>query len=246
MWSRLCAAALIVVEAAWAASATAQALPPGFIYLRDADPSIAQDIRYAGAHNFVGRPLPGYDTAECVLRDIAAHALLAVQVELVAQGLGLKVYDCYRPARAVQEMVRWARAGASDRTDQHFYPHVPRGALVRQGYIGAHSAHSTGLAVDVTLIGRPATMPARASGPCGGPPDDSLDMGTSFDCFDPQSYSTNAVIGAAATRLRALLIALMERHGFVNYRREWWHFTFSDRPIGAAAFDFPIVARPVQ
>jgi D-alanyl-D-alanine dipeptidase len=245
MLSRLGVAALIAI-ATLGSPAAGQALPPGFVYLRDIDSSIAQDIRYAGPNNFIGRALSGYDAAECVLRDVAARALAAVQVALVARGLGLKLYDCYRPQRAVHEMVHWARALGSSLTDEHFYPRVPRSGLLAQGYIAEHSSHSTGLAVDATLMAQSTTTIGSAGGPCSGPADDSLDMGTSFDCFDPRSYSADAAIGVEPKRRRALLIAAMKRHGFANYRHEWWHFTFFDRLAGPASFDFPIVARPAR
>ena len=58
-------------------------LAPGFVYLRDVEPGIIQDMRYATRDNFVGRPLPGYDAGECVLRREAALALRHVQADLV-------------------------------------------------------------------------------------------------------------------------------------------------------------------
>ena len=241
---RLWAMALTVAGTIGASHSFGQVLPPGFVYLQDVDPTIAQDIRYAGPDNFTGHRLPGYEAAECVLQEAAARALAVAQSDLNARGLGLKVYDCYRPIRAVQQMVRWATA--PDGTDERFYPNIPRSSLVAQGYIAARSTHSTGLAVDATLVLASATTMGRASGPCSGPADDSLDMGTSFDCFDPLSRSDNPAIGAEPKRRRALLIGAMKRHNFANYRREWWHFTFPGGPSSAAAFDFPIVARPAR
>jgi D-alanyl-D-alanine dipeptidase len=227
--------------------AAAEGLPAGFVYLRDIDPSIAQDIRYAGPENFTEQALPGYDATECVLREPGARALAAVQADLAAQGLGLKVYDCYRPARAVQAMVEWASADKSDVTDQRFFPNVPKGALVAQGYIAAHSTHSTGLAVDVTLVARNTSRSTPPpSGPCRGPADDSLDMGTTYDCFDPVSHTSAQAIGAEARQHRALLVAAMQRHGFVNYHREWWHFSYSRTGSASGTFDFPIVARSAR
>jgi D-alanyl-D-alanine dipeptidase len=124
------AALLLSASALRLDSAAAQALPAGFVYLRDIEPTIAQDIRYAGSDNFTGQALPGYDAAECVLREPSARALAAVQADLAAQGLGLKVYDCYRPARAVQAIVEWASADKSDVTDQRFFPNIRKSALV--------------------------------------------------------------------------------------------------------------------
>ena len=237
---------LVLITRTLTPSAVAQALPPGFIYLRDVDSTIEQDIRYAGPENFVGHALPGYEAAECVLREPAARALAAVQADLRAQGLGLKVYDCYRPARAVRRMVGWAGDGASDRTDEHFFPQIAKGALLARGYIATNSTHSTGLAVDLTLVARRAPPETRTlGGPCHGPRDDSLEMGTTFDCFDPIARTGNSAIGALARQHRTLLVAAMQRRGFANYHREWWHFSF---PGGRAsrAFDFPIVTRPAR
>ena len=83
-------------------------LPSGFVYLRDVDPSIRQDIRYATSHNFIGRPIRGYQAGECILTRPAATALSKVQKELLQSGLSLKVYDCYRPQMAVDEFIAWS------------------------------------------------------------------------------------------------------------------------------------------
>ena len=238
-------AVLTIIGLMSAVPALAQGLPPGFVYLRDLDPTIEQDIRYAGPDNFAGHALPGYEAAECVLREPAARALAAVQADLQAQGLGLKVYDCYRPVRAVRAMVNWAAEGASAGTDERFFPHIAKNALLARGYIAARSTHSTGLAVDLTLVAHGAPAATRMPlGPCRRPADDGLEMGTTFDCFDPMAHTANPWIGGAARRHRALLLGAVQRRGFVNYRREWWHFSFPAGGAASSAFDFPIVARP--
>jgi D-alanyl-D-alanine dipeptidase len=255
-------------------AAAAERLPEGFVYLRDVAPSIAQDMRYAGADNFTGRPLPGYGAPECVLRRDVAEALRSVQADLEKQSLGLKVYDCYRPTRAVRAFARWAQ-GADDGATKRFYPTLEKRMLFALGYIAAHSVHSTGSAVDLTLIELAAspTVRSRASGnpgqqtqalpaasgsplargrtenqygPCTGPkaecaPDNSLDMGTGFDCFDTRSYTASAAITAEQRRQRATLLAAMRARGFHNYFREWWHFSFG--PRGGPGYDFPIEGR---
>jgi D-alanyl-D-alanine dipeptidase len=232
------------------AAALAGGLPPGLVYLRDIEPSIAQDMRYAGFNNFTGRPLPGYDAAECVLRREAAEALARVQADLAEQNLALKVYDCYRPTRAVAAFARWAKSADDDAT-KRFYPALDKSRLFADGYIAVHSAHSTGIAVDLTLVARdvaPAPpFDAHAThGPCTGPvaqraPDNSLDMGTGFDCFDDNSLTASSAIAPAQARLRGVLVAAMRKRGFHNYFREWWHFSFGPRP--AQAYDFPIAPR---
>ena len=238
------------------AQATAQgALPGGLVYLRDVDPSIVQDIRYAGSNNFTGRPLPGYDAPECILRRDAAAALARVQVDLAATGLGLKVFDCYRPTRAVRAMAQWADDGRDASATKRFFPRLPKNRLFALGYIAAHSQHSTGTAIDLTLIERtrgdtPAFDPTAAYGPCTAPvakraPDSSIDMGTGYDCLDVLSHTANPAIDAEQRRWRNLLVAAMAKRGFTNYRREWWHFGYGS-PTSAAPYDVPIRPRAAK
>jgi zinc D-Ala-D-Ala dipeptidase len=236
----------------------AERLPEGFVYLRDVDAGIAQNMRYAGPDNFTGRPLPGYDAPECVLRREVAEALSHVQADLARENLSLKVYDCYRPTRAVRAFARWAQepenAGARAAPTQHFFPSLTKRDLFASGYIAAHSAHSTGTAVDLTLIKRPAVPtppfdPAERYGPCNAPaaqraPDNGIDMGTGFDCFDAKSHTASAAITPEQKRSRGLLVAAMQAHGFHNYFREWWHFSFG--PRRAQAYDFAIVPREAR
>jgi D-alanyl-D-alanine dipeptidase len=164
------------------------ALPDGFVYLRDVAPSIAQDIRYATPDNFTGRPLPGYGAAECILKREVAQALARVQADLArhahdpekwapvfgkdhARGirLGLKVYDCYRPARAVAAMWRWSQ-DASSGGDKRFYPNLAKRELFARGFISAQSRHSSGIAVDVTLVALASAQSSSAHSRASGNP----------------------------------------------------------------------------
>ena len=250
---RGCRAAII--SAAFAAlgagpAATQNALPPGFVYLRDIDPTIAQDIRYAGFDNFVGRPLPGYEAPECILRQDTAAALKRVQADIAASGLSLKVYDCYRPLRAVQAMAAWANDGRPETTTKRFFPKLHKSTLFGMGYISSQSKHSSGNTVDLTLIARmgaPAAAfdPRAAYGPCTAPaearsPDNSVDMGTGFDCFDTASYTASTLVGAEQRRQRKMLIDAMRKQGFRNYFREWWHFSYS---ASGGSYNFSIRSR---
>jgi len=210
-------------------------LPAGFVHLRDIDPSIVQDIRYATTDNFTGRPVAGYEAGECILLREAAEALRLVQSDLEPRGLSLNVYDCYRPVRAVNAFMRWVQEAAEPR-DARFWPRTARGDLVKLGYIAAHSIHSTGAAVDVTLAPRASRRAAvisstAAPGPCNAAGADrgsgnSLDMGTSFDCFDPMSNTASGEITQEQRENRGLLVAVMTARKFKNYAREWWHFTY--------------------
>ena len=164
----ICLAILTLLPGA----AAAGKLPPGFVYLRDVAPSIVQEMRYATPDNFTARPLPGYQAGECVLRRDVAEALARVQAALAPQHLSLKVYDCYRPTRAVRAFWRWSQSH-DRRGNKRFYPHVPKSELFARGYIATHSRHSAGTAVDLTLVPRPSTARSRARGNPGPQPQTS-------------------------------------------------------------------------
>jgi len=232
------------------AAASDRALPAGFVYLRDVAPAILQDLKYAGPDNFTGAKLPGYDAPECVLREPVARALARVQADLEPQGFSLKVYDCYRPVRAVQAMRAWAEDGKPEAPTKRFFPRVHKTELFALQYIATRSNHSRGTAVDLTLVPlpRPSVPPFDPSanyGSCIGPaaeraPDDTIDMGTGFDCLDARSHTAAPDIAAEAKRARTMLVKTMERQGFGNYRREWWHFDYA---ADGGAYDFPIAPR---
>lgn len=253
LWACILAALLLCLALGRAAAQSG--LPPGFVYLRDVDPTIVQDIRYAGSNNFVGRPLAGYGAAECVLRRDVALALKQVQADLAASGRGLKVYDCYRPAQAVRTMVQWARDGVPAGASQRFFPRLPKTALFASGYLASVSRHSTGTAIDLTLVDAgdaPVASPAAFDplaryGPCTAPaaaraPEGSLDMGTGYDCLDVMSYTRSPGVNAEQRARRAALVAAMAKRGFVNYFREWWHFAYA-RTGPLAYYDVPIRPR---
>lgn len=184
--------------AAQALAGKAESLPVGFVYLRNIDPTIIQDIRYATPINFTGKKVPGYMAGECVLLREVAVALKTVQDELRHNSLSIKVYDCYRPQSAVTAFLGWAKNPNAKGVDR-FFPRTPHTDLVKLGYIAAVSSHSKGTAVDLTILPMPRKLiaPIEASktyGSCIAPqaerePDESVDMGTSFDCFDPNSHN---------------------------------------------------------
>jgi zinc D-Ala-D-Ala dipeptidase len=243
-------AAVLLAAMAFVAPAVAQTLPADFVYLRDIDPSILQDIRYAGANNFMGRPIKGYDAAECVVKRAVGLALQKVQRELAVQHLSLKMLDCYRPARAVADMVAWSQNGQETPAERRYNPAFAKQDLFRLGYIATHSQHSTGAALDLTLVDLNADNSAtfdsaRNYADCTAPaaqraPEGSVDMGTGYDCSDPKGHTAAASITQAQRRRRQLLVAAMARQGFVNYAQEWWHFSLPS--AGREAYDFPIQA----
>jgi zinc D-Ala-D-Ala dipeptidase len=229
-------------------AAGAQTLPGGFVFLRDIDPSIIQDIRYAGPNNFVGRPLRGYDAAECVVKREVGLMLRSVQRELALQGLSLKMLDCYRPARASHDMVVWARNGRETPAERRYNPAFSKADLFRLGYIAERSGHSTGAALDLTLVDLKADNsavfdPAKTYADCTAPetaraPEGSVDMGTGYDCSDLKAHTAARSITSAQRRWRNVLVAAMAKQGFVNYSKEWWHFSLPG--VAGPAHDFPI------
>lgn len=215
-------------------------VPSGFVRLAEIEATIREEIRYAGNDNFLGRPLSGYDAASCILTREAARGLAKAQAIARQQRLSLVVFDCYRPARAVDDMIAWTRTQSPP--DQRWYPRVRRGDLVGEGYIGASSSHSRGSTVDVALVSaRPLPAPRPQ---CGARAADMLDFGTGFDCFDPRSETGSPLVGPTAYGNRKRLVEIMRQAGFRNYAKEWWHFTLKAEPFGDERFDFPVTAPP--
>lgn len=218
---------LIVLAALHSAPATASdTLPDGFVDAAEVVPGLVVDMRYAGSDNFVGRPVDGYDAGRCLLSRPAAEALAAAQAELRASGLGLAVFDCYRPARAVAHFMRWAQDPAEWATKPDYYPELDKSELFSRGYIAERSGHSRGSTADLTIVALP-----------GGEP---LDMGTGFDLFSERSWPDDARQPPQVRANRLLLSSVMRRHGFRPYAHEWWHFTLEGEPWPDTYFDFPI------
>jgi D-alanyl-D-alanine dipeptidase len=223
-------AALILSFALAALAALAQSnsdqRPDTFVDAARVAPGLLVEARYAGAHNFVGRPIEGYDKPICYLTKPAAAVLAQVVADLEPRGLTIKVFDCYRPERAVAHFVRWARNPGDVKMKSQFYPHVDKSTLFQDGYIAARSGHSRGSTVDLTLA-------RRADGK-------ELDMGTPFDFFSPRSWPSDNSIGVEAQANRALLAQAMQRRGFRPYDKEWWHFTLRHEPYPETYFNFPV------
>lgn len=251
------AAALLAVTAL---SPAAQArpepeAPEEFVALRSVDPTIIQEMRYTTAHTFLGERVDGYRQPVCILTRPAARALHLAQKRLLRQGYSLKVYDCYRPQRAVDHFVRWAKDLDDQSMKGEFYPRVDKDRLFEDGYIAEKSGHSRGSTVDLTLVRLPAlpTRPYRPGerlAPCFAPqgerfPDNSVDMGTGYDCFDTLSHTDDPRIQGPQRANRQLLKRTLTEMGFVNLPEEWWHFTFKPEPFPGTYFDFPVHRRPV-
>jgi D-alanyl-D-alanine dipeptidase len=223
--------------------------PADIVDARTVIPDLVVDMRYLTARNFVGRPIAGYRAPVCLLTKRAAAALKRVEDALRPRGLGLKVYDCYRPQRAVDDFVAWGDDLRDQKMKPEFYPGVDKRNLFRDGYIAHRSGHSRGSTVDLTIVPLaapepevPGSAPIKACAPVWAArlPDASVDMGTGFDCFGAASHTANAGIGAQPIANRKLLKSLMVEQGFINNRQEWWHYTLSDEPFPGTYFDFPV------
>lgn len=249
------------MKPAWIAVAIAAALaacssseptgpPEGFVRLSDVAPDVLQEIRHHGEHNFLGRPVTGYDAGECWLTEPAAEALAKAQATVSAEGYTLKVYDCYRPQRAVDDFVAWAQDPTDDATRAEFYPRLEKDVLFPQGYILEKSGHSRGSTVDLTIVPEGAGLSPEWH--LGDPlvgctadaaerfPDTSVDMGTGFDCFDPKSATETKKITDKQKANRRVLVDAMTAAGFTNLPEEWWHYTLASEPYPDTYFDTPI------
>ena len=191
-------------------------------------PDLSVDMKYAGSDNFTGTTVDGYDAARCYLRTAAAQALQRVEKSLRRECFRLRLFDCYRPARAVARFVRWAEDVQDQPTRSRYYPDLSKTELMGE-YIAPVSGHSRGATVDLTVLD------CRAAGkPC-----EPLDMGTDFDFFDPLANTDSAQITDAQRDNRQRLLQAMAAQGFANYPQEWWHYTLASES-SRLLYDIPI------
>lgn len=201
-------------------------LPKGFVYAQDVIEDLAVQLKYCQDDNFVGEQIDGYNKEIVIMTNQAAQALKKIQDTLKKQGLGLKIYDAYRPQRAVNHFVRWAKQ-INDTLKKHdYYPNVKKQNLFKKGYIASKSRHSSGSTVDLTIINLETGEP--------------LDMGSPFDFFGPGSWVKNPNLTTQQQSNRDLLQKVMTTNGFRNYSQEWWHFTLRGEPFRNQYFDFPV------
>jgi len=220
-----------------------------FVAIRAVVPSIIVEARYFTTHNFVGAKIKGYYSNKCILTKEAAKALNLVQKELLKKSMSLKVYDCYRPQQSVNHFIIWAKNLKDTITKPEFYAHVGKETLFEDGYISDKSGHSRGSTLDLTIIKLPVAeqeiFDVNNQRDCILPyetrfRDNSIDMGTGYDCFHPLSHTANANISEMGKKNRKLLLDVMIRYGFKNYAKEWWHFTLKNEPYTDTYFDFPV------
>ena len=199
-----------------------------FVLLGDYVPDIVQEIRYYSSYNFVGERIDGYEEPVAILTLEAGRALKTVSKELNVQGYRLKVFDAYRPARAVKHFVLWGIEDLDLRMKPFFYPALEKQALFGKGYIASQSSHSRGSTVDLTLLDMRTGK--------------EVDMGSPFDLFSEVSHPDYRGVSAEQYQNRMLLQKAMLRNGFLPIDCEWWHFTLKDEPYPETYFVFPVSA----
>ncbi|MBR6372794.1 MAG: M15 family metallopeptidase [Victivallales bacterium] len=222
---------------------TCDTAPKGFVRLAEAVPDAILEIRYYSTYNFVGDRINGYERPTALLTVEAAKALKSVSDDVKKQGYRLKIFDAYRPQRAVTHFMNWAKDTNDTRMKQYFYPDLDKSVLFAQGYIMEKSGHSRGSTVDLTLFDMATEK--------------EVDMGGTFDwfgkeshpawCGDPETktYTGNnntekGKINAQQFKNRMILREAMMRHGFKPLVEEWWHFTLKDEPYPNTYFDYPV------
>jgi len=234
MLRRACAVFLVccLVYACHVASPTwsaAEGVPESFVYIDEDTPGIQVDLRYSSDRNFLGHTVQGYVASRCILTKQAAEALRKVQEDLNHFGVGLKVFDAYRPQRAVDDFVRWGKDLEDTKMQEEYYPRVQKKDLFMEGYIAEKSSHSRGSTVDVTIVSLDKQLDVS-----------ELDMGTPFDFFGPEAWPDSPLVSPVHRAHRMLLQVLMEKHGFEPYAKEWWHFTLRGEPFPETYFNFPM------
>ena len=200
--------------------------PSGFVVLADYVPHIVQEIRYYSTYNFIGERIDGYEEPCALLTKEAARALKSVSNEMIVRGYRLKVFDAYRPARAVKHFVMWGIEDQDVRMKPYFYPELQKQELFARGYIASQSGHSRGSSVDLTLLDMSTGK--------------EVDMGSPFDYFSEASHPDYKGITQEQYDNRMMLQRVMVRGGFVPIDCEWWHFTLNNEPYPDTYFDFPV------
>jgi D-alanyl-D-alanine dipeptidase len=224
-------------------------LRSGFVYLSDVDPSILINLKYHHYENFIGKPVNGCSRSRAIVTYEAAEALRNVQEDLVMHGYSLVVYDAYHPEKSHNQFNDWLTKQDDEEIKNLYYPNLEKSAIKANNYIKEKYAHVRGSTVDVTLI----ALNDKLLSPCKKQKrsykkekdiiymgDGSLDMGTSYDMFDPLSSFGNTHIPEIAKVNRQMLKETMKNYGFISSSKFWWQFTLVREPYIDSKFDFDV------
>jgi len=197
-----------------------------FVQIQQIILDVEYDIRYFSSDNFVGARVDGYLAPLAYTTKEAGTALVLVQNELKKEGLGLKIFDAYRPQKGVAHFVRWGRVPGDTLTKTKYYPDINKANVFELGYVATKSGHSRGSTIDLTIIDLKTKT--------------ELDMGSPWDFFGEISHHDSPMVNESQTANRNKLRTVMLKHGFKEYANEWWHYTLKDEPFSETYFDFDI------
>jgi D-alanyl-D-alanine dipeptidase len=217
---------VLALFASLTAISNQNALPEGFVYVTDIIPTAQLEIRYFSDNNFVGTVVYGYEAPKAILTMEAAQALKKAADNLREQGYFIKVFDAYRPQRAVDHFIRWAKDLDDTKMKAQYYPELDKSVLFKLGYIAERSGHSRGSTVDLTLVDV-------STG-------EEVDMGSGFDFFGEISNHGTHLITPEQEKNRNILRDAMVDAGFEVYPEEWWHYRLKNEPYPDTYFDFPV------
>jgi D-alanyl-D-alanine dipeptidase len=201
-------------------------LPTGFVYLDEVIPEAQYQIRYYSKYNFTGAPVNGYKEPLAIFTRKAANALRKVSDDLASKGYILRIYDAYRPQKAVTRFVEWSQDATDTLNKQLYYPQLNKANLFKLGFISKKSGHSRGSTIDLTLADKKTGA--------------LVDMGSPYDFFGEISYYNTSLVSTAQHQNRKILKDAMVKQGFNPYSKEWWHFTLIKEPYPAQYFNFNV------
>tara|TARA_B100000579_G_scaffold435467_1_gene458827 strand:- start:1918 stop:2583 length:666 start_codon:yes stop_codon:yes gene_type:complete len=200
-------------------------LPKGFVYIDEVINDVDIDIRYSNNNNFIGKKINGYNQSAAIGTKELALALQEIQNDLKHFGYGVKIFDAYRPQKAVNHFSRWSTNDDVIMKDL-FYPNIEKRDLFKEGYIASRSGHSRGSTIDLTIINLKTK--------------EELDMGTSYDFFGVESSYDYSGLTYEQNSNRLLLYSVMKKYGFKSLKSEWWHFTLENEPFPDTYFNFNV------
>jgi len=227
-----------------------EVLPPGFVYLHDIIPDIQVSLRYASKENFVGCIVNGYFSNVSIITKEAALGLKQAQELAKENGYELVIYDSYRPQKSVDHFIKWSEdPNDLQITKDHYYPRTNREEAFNLGYIARKSGHTRGSTIDLTIISigkcvlnplKPIKRNLNDNSTILFLDDGTVDMGSSFDLFDEASYTNSTLVNENHQQMRMMFKDIMEKAGFINYHKEWWHYTLKNEPFPDTYFDFDV------
>lgn len=207
-----------------------------FVLVSDVIPDAILEIRYFTAYNFIGDRIPGYEEPVAIMTKQSADSLKAVADDLRSMGYVIKVFDAYRPQRAVDYFMKWGDDAGDVRMKEIFYPKINKASVIPLGYVARRSSHTHGSTVDLTLVDMKSGR--------------EVDMGSPFDYFgglsSPDIQPGSGTLTEQQYHNRMILRDAMLSHGFKPYSGEWWHFTLKNEPFPDTFFDFPVRTESVK